>query len=80
MNKVWKKEINNNNAIIWRNIINNSLTVEIHSLEDDKDFNANYYVFPAKDGRGIPNSPELFIRKKDAVDYAKKYMRKEVYL
>ena len=74
--KYWRKE-KGNNSIIWRNIVNISLTVEIHKLDNyelSELEEAKYYVFPAKNGKGIPNSPELFVEKEDAISYAKKYM------
>ena len=65
--KYWKKERDDKSAIIWRNTVDSSLTMEIHKLEDselDELEEVTYYASPAKDGMGIPNSPELFIEKK----------------
>lgn len=73
----WKKE-RDDNSIIWRNTVDSSLTMEIHKLDDsklDELEEMKYFAFPAKNGEGIPHTPEQFIEKKDAIDYAKEYMK-----
>jgi len=74
-NTNWQKE-KKNNAVIFRNIKNPSLTYEIHKFdkEEAKELMANYYSFPAIDGKGIPNSPDLSPNKKEAIKLAKEYM------
>jgi len=76
----WKKE-QDNNSIIWRNTTDISLTIEIHTLEeDDLDTEEiSYYVFPAKNGKGIPSSPTIFDNKKDAIKYAKSLMEAQTW-
>ena len=73
----WKIEADNISMVIWRNTIDISLTIEVHRLEkDDLDYleETIYYVFPAKNGKGIPSSPTCFTEKKEAVKYAKSLM------
>jgi hypothetical protein len=72
--KYWKKEVDTPNSMVWRNEVDPTLTYEIHTLPLD-DFVENYYAFPARNGRGIPNSPELFMEKKDAIEWAKDWMK-----
>ena len=67
-----RSELDNQNgdgegSIIYTNKHDKSLTVEMHPIEDDDpdadEDNENYYnawyIFPAKNGKGIPNSPHV---------------------
>ena len=73
----WKIEADNISMIVWRNTVDTSLTIEVHRLEENElDYveETIYYVFPAKNGKGIPSSPTCFTEKKEAVKYAKSLM------
>lgn len=72
--KYWKKELDTPNSTIWRNKTDPSLTFEVHTLSDDY-FMENYYAFPARNGKGITDSPELFFEKNDAIEWAKDWMK-----
>jgi hypothetical protein len=65
----WENIENRKDAIIWRNRHDSSLTIEAHRFNEEnaKEIGANWYVFPAKNGKGIPSSPELVTTKKDAI-------------
>lgn len=72
----WKMETDNIFRTVWRNTVDTSLTVEVHILKKYELDNEEimYYVFPARDGRGIPNSPALFIEKEEAIEHAEDLM------
>ena len=55
--------------IIFRNIKNPSVTIEAHQFDDEafREIGARWYVFPARDGKGIPDSPDMFRTKKEAI-------------
>ena len=44
---------------VFRNVESLGFTVEVHYTEDEYG-DGFYYVFPAKNGVGIPNSPYVF--------------------
>jgi len=64
-----KKELHSldgdHEAIIYTNKKDPSLTVELHpldnsdSVEEEEDIRNSWMIFPAKNGRGIPNSPTV---------------------
>jgi hypothetical protein len=75
--KDWKLVQNNMYAMIYQNRKDSSLTFEIHKFDArdmDEGDSYKYYVFPAMNGKGIPNSPDVAETKKEAMDLAKKYM------
>lgn len=77
-------------AIIYRNKKDPELTVELHPMDDhldaspedndtEHDYNA-WYIFPARNGKGIPSSPEVISEsggytKKDAVESLMKLLK-----
>jgi hypothetical protein len=65
----WRKEIDSYGQIIWRNKKDKDITIEAHRFdsEEAEELSAEWYVFPANKGKGIPNSPYLAINKKDAL-------------
>jgi len=64
----WELEQDTSQAIIWKNKKNPKLTIEAHRFhwEDAESIGAEWYVYPAKDGKGIPSSPHLTQTKTDA--------------
>lgn len=74
--RCWKKEIRGE-SIIFRNTKKPDYTYEIHKLEAEEEGDIDeWYHFPAIRGKGIPNSPDISETKKEAIDEAKKYMKK----
>jgi len=65
----WEKEEDRNDAIIWRSRENRRITLEAHKFDtpEDEYLDGKWYVFPAKDSKGIPNSPEIVETKTDAI-------------
>lgn len=73
----WTKE-SIGDSIVFTNSKDPSLTYEIHLYEEyDEDFQGDdvrYYCFPAKDGKGIPSSPDFCETKSEALKLAKEYI------
>jgi hypothetical protein len=65
----WVKAEDFSDHIIWQNKKDKSLTIEAHQFdeEDTIEIGAEWYVFPAKNGKGIPSSPYHAINKQDAL-------------
>jgi len=63
---------------VWQNTKNPKITVEIHPFEarEAKEIGAKWYVFPAKNGKGIPESPELATTKKEALKISSRLRKK----
>ena len=60
---------------IWKNKKDPTYTVEVRSFHDEE-LDANYwYVYPAKDGKGIPDSPDVYDSEEEAVSEAKKLLK-----
>lgn len=72
--KDWKLIQNNIDGMIWQNRKDSSLTFEIHKFDSRDGMDYKYYVFPAKNSKGLVNSPDLVMTKKEAIDLAKEYM------
>lgn len=63
--KKWKLEVDNGDTMIYRNIADPSLTVEMHHdyeepENDDEKAYEFWYFFPARNGKGIHNSPHVY--------------------
>ena len=60
---------------IWINKKDPNYTVEVRSYHDDE-LDADYwYVFPARNGQGIPDSPDIYDSEEEAVSEAKKLLK-----
>jgi len=64
----WRKIEDRHDAIIWKNTKKPRITAEAHKFDtpDDEYLDGKWYVFPAKNGTGIPSSPEIVETKNDA--------------
>jgi hypothetical protein len=65
----WKLIRNWKDSKIWESRKDPSLTLEMHQFDEPEDENLDgkWYVFPAKDGKGIPSSPEIVEKKSEAI-------------
>lgn len=64
-------------AIVFRSAKDPSLTVEAYSYEPatEEELVDEWYVFPARNGKGIPSSPDLVATRKEALQRAKEIMK-----
>ena len=63
LNKNWqRKELDspNGKSIIYVNKEDPSLTVEMHTDFDEEDEDRFWYIFSARNGKGIENSPDSY--------------------
>jgi hypothetical protein len=74
MSGKWIKSEDYADHIVWQNKKDKSITVEAHYEEpnEEDDLEGFWYIFPAKNGKGIPNSPFIERDKKDALNMIKK--------
>ncbi len=86
VNQRWSKEVYDGEAgedVIYTKKKDPKLTVEMHTAWDDSgDEHPDmfWYIFPARNGKGIPNSPEVLskrsggYKKADAIEELKKQL------
>lgn len=91
-NRRWKEDLTfepetSETGYVWTSKEDPRLTVEIHTfLGEDEDEEGNliedaqlmWYVYPAYDDRGLPNSPAIYSDEEDALRTAKRLLKLSV--
>lgn len=64
------------NSIVFKSVNNPSITVEAHKFDEreTEEIGARWYIYPAKDGKGIPSSPDFAETREDAMARVKELM------
>lgn len=77
--KRWELESQTSEHIIWRSLEDSSITVEAHGdLKRENEEGYDWYIFPAENSKGIPNSPEVVPFKKDALKEVEELKKKSI--
>lgn len=63
----WIQKRNNSESIIWQNRQKDNITIEAHVLDDESVDEPIWYIYGALDGQGVPHSPSMVEKKKDAI-------------
>lgn len=64
------------NTIVYKSVNNPSITVEAHKFDEreTEEIGARWYIYPAKDGKGIPSSPDFAETREEAMARVKELM------
>jgi len=73
--KGWVDE-SSGNSIVYKSVNNPSITVEAHKFDEreTEELGAKWYIYPAKNGKGIPNSPDFADTRAEAMSRVKELM------
>jgi len=77
----WSKSVSYNGILVWKDKDDPSYTIELVPWSsqdvDEGDYEGQWgYGYDARNGKGIPNSPEIFESKSQAMRWANEMLKK----